>query len=40
MANKAHSTSLVIKEMEMKSAMRFYYTPIGMTKRKKMNNAV
>ena len=40
MANKAYSTSLVVKEMKMKNAMRFYYTPIGMTKRKKMNNAV
>lgn len=40
MANKAYSTSLVIKEMKMKNAMRFYYTPMGMTKRKKMNNAV
>ena len=30
MANKAYSTSLVIKEMKMKNAMRFYYTPLGL----------
>ena len=39
MANKAYSTPLAIKEMQMKTATRFYYTPIGMAKRKKMDNA-
>ena len=36
--NKAYSTSLVIKERQIKTAMRFYYAPIEMVKRKKMDN--
>lgn len=34
MANKAYATSLVIKEMKMKTAMRFYYTPMEIPKEK------